>query len=106
MICIKCGANLWISSDSIKCPYCKTLNYPAPKPKFKIKLKTENYQAKRKKYSRQDSTPRIPTPPPIGLGDAIEMVTRTIGIKPCGGCQKRKQTFNEAIPDIRYPWRR
>jgi hypothetical protein len=30
----------------------------------------------------------------IGLGDAIKRVTYAMGIKPCGGCQKRAATLN------------
>jgi hypothetical protein len=29
-----------------------------------------------------------------GLGDAIKRVTYAMGIKPCGGCQKRAATLN------------
>ena len=28
------------------------------------------------------------------LGDKIERVTRSVGIKPCGGCNKRKRFLN------------
>jgi hypothetical protein len=30
----------------------------------------------------------------IGLGDAIKRVTYAIGIKPCGGCEKRAAALN------------
>jgi hypothetical protein len=30
----------------------------------------------------------------IGLGDAIKRATYTIGIKPCGGCEKRAAGLN------------
>ncbi|MGH9434800.1 MAG: hypothetical protein ACRD06_02235 [Terriglobia bacterium] len=30
----------------------------------------------------------------IGLGDAIKRMTYAMGIKPCGGCEKRAQTLN------------
>jgi hypothetical protein len=30
----------------------------------------------------------------IGLGDAIKRVTYAMGIKPCGGCEKRAATLN------------
>jgi len=107
VICIRCGTHLWISENPVKCPYCKTLNYPAPKPEFKSQTRPEYYQAKREKYSSQNQIRQpLPQPPTVGLGDAVEMVTRAIGIKPCGGCQKRKETFNRAVPNIRRPWRR
>ena len=30
----------------------------------------------------------------IGLGDVIKLVTNTVGIKPCGGCEKRAAPLN------------
>jgi hypothetical protein len=30
----------------------------------------------------------------IGLGDVIKRVTYAVGIKPCGGCEKRAATLN------------
>ena len=29
-----------------------------------------------------------------GVGDTISRVTKKLGIKECGGCQKRKETLN------------
>jgi len=31
----------------------------------------------------------------IGLGDAIKHVTYRLGIKPCGGCEKRASRLNQ-----------
>jgi hypothetical protein len=31
----------------------------------------------------------------IGLGDAIKRVTDAMGIKPCGGCEKRAAALNQ-----------
>jgi len=31
---------------------------------------------------------------PVGLGDIIKKTTRTLGIKPCGGCQARANALN------------
>tara|TARA_R100000278_G_C5471758_1_gene164734 strand:- start:1616 stop:1984 length:369 start_codon:yes stop_codon:yes gene_type:complete len=33
-----------------------------------------------------------------GLGDTIAKATSAIGIKPCSGCQKRKEALNKAFP--------
>ena len=30
----------------------------------------------------------------LGLGDAIKNVTYAVGIKPCGGCEKRAEALN------------
>jgi hypothetical protein len=35
--------------------------------------------------------------PEIGLGDAIKRVTYAMGIKPCGGCEKRAAALNRFI---------
>ncbi|MBU49970.1 MAG: hypothetical protein CL920_14885 [Deltaproteobacteria bacterium] len=31
----------------------------------------------------------------VGLGDAIKKMTGAVGIKPCGGCQKRAEALNK-----------
>jgi hypothetical protein len=31
----------------------------------------------------------------LGLGDAIQRVSYAMGIKPCGGCQKRAAALNQ-----------
>jgi hypothetical protein len=31
----------------------------------------------------------------IGLGDAIKRTTYALGIKPCGGCEKRAAALNQ-----------
>jgi hypothetical protein len=33
----------------------------------------------------------------MGLGDAIKRVTSSVGVKPCGGCQRRAATLNRWI---------
>ena len=33
-----------------------------------------------------------------GLGDAIERVTKAIGIKTCGDCKQRRDKLNELVP--------
>ena len=33
----------------------------------------------------------------IGLGDLIKRATSAIGIKPCGGCERRASTLNNLI---------
>ena len=35
------------------------------------------------------------------LGDAVAKVIQTVGIKPCGGCDKRKETLNRADKAVR-----
>jgi hypothetical protein len=33
----------------------------------------------------------------IGLGDVIKRVTSTVGIRPCGGCERRAAALNRWI---------
>ena len=33
-----------------------------------------------------------------GLGDTVARVTQAVGIKPCGGCQKRQELLNKMVP--------
>ena len=30
----------------------------------------------------------------IGLGDLVQVAANAVGIKPCGGCKKRKESLN------------
>ncbi len=58
----------------------------------------------KRKANRQPETPerqphriRIPgflIEEEIGLGDAIKRVTYAMGIKPCGGCERRAAALN------------
>jgi hypothetical protein len=43
-------------------------------------------------------TAEWPAPRPRGLGDTIARVTKALGIKPCGGCQKRQEALNKLVP--------
>lgn len=40
----------------------------------------------------------------VGLGDAIKRVTYAMGIKPCGGCERRAAVLNRWL--VFSPWRR
>lgn len=33
-----------------------------------------------------------------GLGDVVAAATKAIGIKPCGGCQQRREALNKFVP--------
>jgi len=33
-----------------------------------------------------------------GLGDTIAKVTKAVGIKPCGGCGRRRKKLNKMFP--------
>jgi hypothetical protein len=34
---------------------------------------------------------------PIGLGDVVKRVTTAVGVRPCGGCNKRAQALNRWV---------
>jgi len=41
----------------------------------------------------------VPTPDRIrGLGDVVHKVTSKLGIRECGGCKKRREALNKAVP--------
>jgi hypothetical protein len=57
--------------------------------------------------SRKPYHVRVPgfvTEEGIGLGDLVKRATSTVGIKPCGGCQRRAETLNRWL--IFSGWRR
>ena len=41
--------------------------------------------------------------PVRGLGDVVAKVTKAVGIKPCGPCQKRREALNRMVPFNRKP---
>lgn len=49
---------------------------------------------------------RLTIPAPISkempLGDAVKQFTHFLGIRPCGGCQKRAQTLNRYVTFVPY----
>lgn len=58
---------------------------------------------RKKKNPAQDETERKPYPvrlpgfisdDDVGLGDVIKRATYAIGVKPCGGCQRRAAVLN------------
>ena len=34
---------------------------------------------------------------PVSAGDAVKNLTQGLGVKPCGGCQKRQQQLNQML---------
>ena len=39
-----------------------------------------------------------PEPAAPGLGDAVAAATKAVGVRPCGGCQRRQEALNRATP--------
>jgi len=59
----------------------------------------ENEKAERHEESRELRPHRVRLPgflivEEVGLGDAIKRITYAMGIKPCGGCEKRAAALN------------
>jgi hypothetical protein len=49
------------------------------------------------RYARQPHRVRLPgfvSDKDIGLGDIVKRVTYAIGMKPCGGCERRAAALN------------
>ena len=47
--------------------------------------------------ARRIHLPGFVTDEEIGLGDVIKRATSYVGIKPCGGCQRRAGTLNRWV---------
>lgn len=41
--------------------------------------------------------------PARGLGDLIATATKAVGLKQCGGCQRRRQALNQILPNPLKP---
>jgi hypothetical protein len=54
-------------------------------PQKKIKSERQPYRAR---------LPGFVSDKDIGLGDAIKRVTYAVGIRPCGGCERRAAALN------------
>jgi hypothetical protein len=56
--------------------------------------KNETDSAPKSNPPRRISLPGFVTDEDIGLGDAIKHVTYALGIRPCGGCERRAVALN------------
>jgi hypothetical protein len=54
--------------------------------------KPDNYSDKREPYRVR--LPGFISDSEIGLGDVIKRTTYAIGVKPCGGCERRARVLN------------
>ncbi|MFD4656871.1 hypothetical protein ACFWP2_14740 [Kitasatospora sp. NPDC058444] len=55
---------------------------------------------------RRVRLPGFVTDQDIGLGDAVKRVTSTLGIRPCGGCERRAAALNRWLVVSGGPSRR
>jgi len=58
------------------------------------KATTRNHGGESQPHPHRIRLPGFLIEEEIGLGDAIKRVTYAIGIKPCGGCEKRAASLN------------
>ncbi len=61
-----------------------------------------NNNENNKKVEKQERQPyrlRLPgfITEDVGLGDVIKRATSSVGIKPCGGCERRAATLNRLV---------
>lgn len=52
------------------------------------------FNERRKVFVEPNATPAKAR----GLGDTIAKITSAVGIKPCGGCNRRKAMLNKIVP--------
>jgi hypothetical protein len=50
--------------------------------------------ARSERKPRRVRLPGFVTDEDVGLGDAIKRTTSTVGIRPCGGCERRAAALN------------
>jgi hypothetical protein len=53
-----------------------------------------DYAAKSERQPHRVRLPGFITDEEVGLGDVIKRATSTIGIRPCGGCERRAAALN------------
>jgi hypothetical protein len=58
---------------------------------------TEDTRTETKRSPHRVRLPGFVSDDAIGLGDALKRVTYSIGIKPCGGCERRAAALNRWV---------
>jgi hypothetical protein len=53
-----------------------------------------NDDRERERHTRRLHLPGFITEEDVGLGDVVKRITYAAGIRPCGGCERRKATLN------------
>ena len=66
------------------------------------KERTRNQGEEPQRQSRRVRLPGFLIEEETGLGDAIKRVTYAMGIKPCGGCERRATALNRWMHFSRY----
>ena len=52
----------------------------------------------RRQWEAINSGQRPPAAQSRGLGDTVAKITKAVGVKPCGKCEKRRGWLNRAVP--------
>ena len=58
------------------------------------KATTENHGAEPQQHAHRVRLPGFLIEEELGLGDVIQRVTFAMGMRPCGGCEKRAAALN------------
>ena len=61
---------------------------------------TRHFELRKLQMLNQEArSHQVQSPPkPVGMGDVVAAATTAVGVKPCGGCSKRKAAMNKATP--------
>lgn len=65
--------------------------------KRKVRKKDEGKANKNKRQPYRLRLPGFITEEDVGLGDVIKRATSSVGIKPCGGCERRAAALNRWV---------
>lgn len=62
---------------------------------MQIDLQNAGQEQGQERAERGPFRVRVPfLPDNVGLGDVVASLTKAAGVKPCGGCQKRRAALN------------
>ncbi len=84
------------AKDNFLWKLTKDLGGSVPKKRFsQIKRNVTEDELERHQKAVAKANAKIK---PKGLGDRLAKVTKAVGIKPCGGCEKRRDVLNKIFP--------
>lgn len=90
---VMAGASASVPLLSVRDPSIKEFHYEA-RSNMKVKKPRTEHRDKPERQTHRVRLPGFVTDEDVGLGDLIKRATYAIGIKPCGGCQRRAAALN------------
>lgn len=84
-----------MAQDQLKSP--SKFWWKQPDGSMKL-LDMAEFQAAMRSMPDHAGEHKPPANPGPGFGDVVAGATKAVGIKPCGGCQKRQAALNRATP--------